>query len=52
MYGVNRAAGPMCGGWSRVEKIWRVERERELRLERDLGEFVLLVEEMSCLASQ
>ncbi|KAL6284024.1 hypothetical protein ACE6H2_014954 [Prunus campanulata] len=25
MYGVNRAAGAVCGGRSRVEKIWRVE---------------------------
>ncbi|CAL9028602.1 unnamed protein product, partial [Prunus brigantina] len=28
--GVNRAAGAVCGGRSRVENIWRVEREREL----------------------
>ncbi|CAL2247870.1 unnamed protein product [Prunus armeniaca] len=29
--GVNRAAGAVCGGRSRVEKIWRVEREKELQ---------------------
>ena len=32
MYGVNRAAGAMCGGQSCVEKIWRVERDREFRV--------------------
>ncbi|KAI5312366.1 hypothetical protein L3X38_041539 [Prunus dulcis] len=32
MYGVNRRAGAMSGGRSRVEKIWRVEREKELRI--------------------
>ncbi|KAI5318008.1 hypothetical protein L3X38_037716 [Prunus dulcis] len=32
MYGVNRVAEAVCGGRSRVEKIWRVERERELQV--------------------
>ncbi|CAL8993000.1 unnamed protein product, partial [Prunus brigantina] len=32
IYGVNRAAGAVRGGRSRVEKIWRVEREREIRV--------------------
>ncbi|CAB4274930.1 unnamed protein product [Prunus armeniaca] len=33
--GVNRAAGAVCGGRSRVEKIWRVEREKIWRVERE-----------------
>ncbi|CAL8174186.1 unnamed protein product [Prunus armeniaca] len=49
--GVNRAAGAVCGGRSRVEKIWRVEREKELRIlfsgasglgfHREYAEFIL-----------
>ncbi|KAL6269673.1 hypothetical protein ACE6H2_026584 [Prunus campanulata] len=52
MDGVNRVAGAVCGGRSRVGKIWRVESGEGERLEKDLGEFVLLVEERSCRASQ
>ncbi|CAB4263292.1 unnamed protein product [Prunus armeniaca] len=36
--GVNRAAGAVCGGRSRVEKIWRVEREKERASGIFLGE--------------
>ncbi|CAL2271552.1 unnamed protein product [Prunus armeniaca] len=46
--GVNRAAGAVCGGRSRVEKIWRVEREKErasgasgLGFRREYAEFIL-----------
>ncbi|CAL8155621.1 unnamed protein product [Prunus armeniaca] len=46
--GVNQAAGAVCGGRSRVEKIWRVEREKErvsgasgLGFRREYAEFIL-----------